>query len=388
MALTRQRLTWLMYAATAAWASFVYLLGPSTSLLAEDFELDPHQAGLYGTALAVGIVSGGSVSSRVTARAGRSVTFRLGLLLLLTGVAALFVAPGFWLSLAAVWLAGVGGAMVLSTTTATLSELHGEDSAAAITEANALAAWIGAASPLVLGAVLAIGVGWRGAVGLCVLIAGVTFVVSLRAAGSSRPVTGTQAPAPASGRSLVTRRFVLTCLALFCAVGTEFAVNFWGATLLRELTSAAAATAAMSAVVIGLAVGRTAGAGLSTRFDTHALMIGGFALAAAGFLAFWAAGVAAVAILGLFLTGLGLSTLFPFILDRVVLNSGGQPDRGLAIGSLVLGSAIATAPVALGALASVTPVSTAFLLVPALIVVGVLAVLASRPAQASLVDVA
>lgn len=387
MALTRQRLTWLMYAATAAWASFVYLLGPSTSLLAEDFELDPHQAGLYGTALAVGIVSGGSVSSRVTARAGRSVTFRLGLLLL-SGVAALLVAPGFWLSLAAVWLAGVGGAMVLSTTTATLSELHSEDSAAAITEANALAAWIGAASPLVLGAVLAIGVGWQGAVGLCVLIAGVTFVVSLRATGSSRPATDTQAPALASGRSLVTRRFVLTCVALFCAVGTEFAVNFWGATLLRELTSAAAATAAMSAVVIGLAVGRTAGARLSVRFDTHALMLGGFTLAAAGFVAFWAAGAVAVAILGLFLTGLGLSTLFPFILDRVVLNSGGQPDRGLAIGSLVLGAAIAVAPVALGALASVTPVRTAFLLVPALIVVGVLAVLTSRPAQTSLVDVA
>lgn len=377
-----------MYAATAAWASFVYLLGPSTPLLAEDFELDPRQAGLYGTALAVGIISGGSVSSRVTARAGRSVTFRLGLLLLLTGVAVLFVAPGYLLSLAAVWLAGVGGAMVLSTTTATLSELHGEDSAAAITEANALAAWIGAASPLVLGAVLAVGVGWRGAVALCVLIAAVTFVVSLRAAGSSRPATGTQAAAPIAGRSMVTRRFVLTCLALFCAVGTEFAVNFWGATLLRDLTSAAAATAAMSAVVVGLAVGRTAGARLSVRFDTHVLMLGGFGLAAIGFGAFWAAGVIAVAVLGLFLTGLGLSTLFPFILDRVVLNSSGQPDRGLAIGSLVLGSAIAVAPFALGALASVTPVRTAFLLVPALIVVGVVAVLTSRPAEASLVDVA
>ncbi len=85
---------------------------------------------------------------------------------------------------------------------------------------------------------------------------------------------------------------------------------------------------------------------------------------------------------GLLLVGLGLSTLFPFVLDRVVANAGGQADRGLAVGSLVLGSAIAVAPFALGALAAVMPVRQAFLLVPALLAVGLLAVLASRPEHA------
>ena len=254
MTLTRQRLTWLLYAATVAWASFVYLLGPSTALLAEDFRLDPRQAGLYVTALAVDIISRGSVNSRVTARAGRPLAFRLGLLGLLSGVAVLALAPAYLLSLAAVWLAGFGGALVFATTTATPSELHGEDGAAAITEANAGAAWIGAVSPQVLGEVRP--PGWlAGGPPLCVLIVGVTFVVSLRLPGSTRRSTGTAAAGLTAPRRIVSRLFALTCVALFCAVGTEFAVNFWGATLLRDLMAAAAATAAMSAVVIGLAVG-------------------------------------------------------------------------------------------------------------------------------------
>ncbi len=379
MALTRGRLTWLMYAATAAWASFVYLLGPSTPLLAEDFSLDPHQAGLYGTALAVGIVSGGLVSGRLSAGLGRATTFRLGLLLLAGGVTALFVSPTYLVSLLAVWVAGTAGALVLNTSTATLSDLHGTDSAAAITEANAIAAWIGAISPLVLGAVLAAGIGWRGAVAVCLVLAGTAFAASLRGAGA-RPATSTEHERTTRvGPGLRTRRFVVTCVALFAAVGTEFAVNFWGATVMREVTSDASATSAMSAVVVGLAIGRTGGARLSTRFDTHPLMLGGFLLAGVGFAVFWASSVLAVAVVGLFLVGLGLSTLFPFVLDRIVVNAGGQPDRGLAIGSLVLGSAIGIAPFALGAFASVVPVREAFLLVPALLVVGLLAVLGSRP---------
>ena len=227
MALSRSRVTWLMYMATAAWASFIYLLGPSTPLLADDFALDTRQAGLYGAALAVGIVSGGLISSRVASRLGRSVAFRLGLVLLVSGEGVLANAPGYLDSLLGVGVAGTGGAFILSTTTATLSDVHGNDSAAAITEANALAAWIGAASPLVLGLVLTEGHGWRG----------------------------------------------------------------------------------------------------------------------------------------------------------TVANSGVQPDRALAIGSLVLGSAIGIAPFALGTLASVIPVREAFLLVAGLLAVGILAVLTSRPVQ-------
>lgn len=381
MALTRGRLTWLMYTATAAWASFVYLLGPSTPLLADDFALTPQQAGLYGTALAVGIVSGGLVSGRLSSRVGRPTVFRLGLLVLATGVAALFAAPSYVVSLVAVWLAGVGGVLVLNTSTATLSDLHGPGSAAAITEANAIAAWVGAVSPLVLGAVLAAGVGWRGAVAVCLVLAGVAFVASLRGAGT-RPTTSTaQSRVSRAGPGLRSRRFVVTCAALFAAVGTEFAVNFWGSTVLREITSDASATSAMSAVVVGLAIGRTGGARLSTRLDTHPLMLGGFVLAGVGFVVFWSSGALGAAVVGLLLVGLGLSTLFPFILDRIVVNAGGQPDRGLAVGSLVLGSAIALAPFGLGALASVVPVREAFLLVPVLLAVGFVAVLGSRPPQ-------
>ncbi len=373
-----------MYAATGAWASFVYLLGPSTPQLAEDFELDPRQAGLYGTALALGIVAGGSVSGPATARLGRLLSFRLGLLLLLCGVGTLVVSATYLVSLVAVWVGGVGGALVLNTSTATLSQIHPDDSAAAIAEANALAAWVGAASPLVLGAVLAAGIGWRGGVALCLALVGGALLASTLARGSTAAASPEPQRSVESAPGLLNSRFVATCVALFAATGAEFAVTFWGASLLRELTSPAGAAASMSAVVIGLAVGRTVGARLSMRLDTHWLLVGGFAAAALGFGTFWTGPVLTIAVLGLFLTGLGLSILFPFILDRVIDNSAGEPDRGLGVASLVLGSAIAIAPFLLGALASLIPVRTAFLLVPVLLGVGALAVLRSRPSSSTL----
>ena len=67
-------------------------------------------------------------------------------------------------------------------------------------------------------------------------------------------------------------------VAIFTAVATEFGVNFWGSTLIREQTGAvtATATAAMSASVIGVAIGRTVAPWLIARLGTHRMLIGGF----------------------------------------------------------------------------------------------------------------
>ena len=159
--LTRQRLTWLPDAATVAWASSVHLLVAPPLRCLPRISHNTGASGLCVTALAVSIISRGSVSTRVTARAGRPLAFRLGLLGLLSGVSELALAPAYLLSLAPVWLAWFGGAAVFATTTHILSQINGWDGAAAITEANAGAAWT-AASPLVLGAVLAAGLAGGG----------------------------------------------------------------------------------------------------------------------------------------------------------------------------------------------------------------------------------
>jgi len=109
------------------------------------------------------------------------------------------------------------------------------------------------------------------------------------------------------------------------------------------------------------------------------MLLGGFGLALVGFGVLWMAGTLPLSVIGLFVAGLGIATLFPLILDRGIVLSAGHPDLAMARSSLVLGLAAGSAPFALGALGSVMPVRTALLLVPVIVVVGLLGVVASRP---------
>jgi len=109
------------------------------------------------------------------------------------------------------------------------------------------------------------------------------------------------------------------------------------------------------------------------------MLLGGFGLALVGFGVLWMAGTILLSVVGLLVAGLGIATLFPLMLDRGMVLSAGRPDLAMARSSLVLGLAVGSAPFALGALGSVMPVRTALLLVPVVVVVGLLAVVASRP---------
>jgi hypothetical protein len=327
----------------------------------------------------------------------------LGLAPVLVGV------PAFVVACALVWLTSTFGITSLNASLARLSDLHPHDSATVITEANAGAAWVGVLSPLLLGVALGAGFGWGAgvAVSLVVVLAALAgLVVGQRRTaqvpiGAAPAATGPGQPAAAaapttagpttaaSGDTARTdrpmgRMFWWCMAAIFTAVATEFGVNFWGSTLIREQTGAvtATATAAMSASVIGVALGRTVAPWLIARLGTHRTLIGGFVVAIVGFAVLWSAGTIVQAVLGLLLTGLGLAPLFPLLLDRAIVLSEGRADLALSRASLVLAFAVGGAPFALGALGAVVPVQRAFLLVPVMIAIGLVAATRSRPPAA------
>jgi MFS family permease len=414
MAMRRTPITWALYGVNGAWASFVYLSGPIARILAEDLGVAVASAGLLGTAMALGIATASAVAPVAVRRRGRDGATRIGLLATAAAMLGLAVVPpalggavGFSAALLMIWIGGTGGGIILNASTARLSDIHHERSGQAITEANAVAAWVGVLSPLLLGAALGAGLGWRVAVVMCLVLllaalAGLLIAdrVEHQGAGTDdhTPPTTTVATdegydaqggdhpartprgAEAPKRALP-RVFWVAMLALFAAAGAEFAINFWGSALIEERTGAATATAtaAMSAVVAGIAVGRTVGSWSTSRLGPHRMLLGGFALALGGFVILWTATALPVSIAGLFIAGLGLATLFPLTLDRGIALSAGQPDRAMARSSLVLGMAVGGAPFVLGALGSVMSVPSAMLLVPVLIVAGLVGVALSRP---------
>ena len=107
-------------------------------------------------------------------------------------------------------------------------------------------------------------------------------------------------------------------------------------------------------------------------------MVRSLLLAAAGWLVFWSSAVLWLSLLGLLVLGLGLSVQFPLAISRVIAASEGRPDTATGLASIGAGLAIGTAPFLLGFLADAGGTYRAFLLVPVLLGLALVALLAGR----------
>ncbi|MEJ7665324.1 MAG: hypothetical protein WKG07_40275 [Hymenobacter sp.] len=101
-------------------------------------------------------------------------------------------------------------------------------------------------------------------------------------------------------------------------------------------------------------------------------------MTATGFLVFWSTVLAGLALLGLFVMGLGIAVQFPLSVARAITASAGRPDQATARLSIGAGLAIGLAPLLLGFLADQVGTRQAFLIVPVLLILAGAALLAGR----------
>ncbi len=421
MHIERDAGTRMAYATAATWAFFLYFLGPATPLIAQQLDLPLQVAGLTGICLAAGLITAGLLGHRVIARWGRRRTGIGAALGLAGGCLALVVAPTFVVILLAVAFSSATGSMLMNVATAALADRHGPSGPRAITEANAAAAWVGLLSPLLIAAAVGIGFGWRAAALViaitAVVVAGALARVHLTehpgrttvfavadsavdAEPSGSPPSGSPSSESASsgveegGSPAVTgpsvtgkapmgplpAAFSVSLVAVVAAVGTEISLNFWGAVLISDNTGSdlAVATALLSLLIAGIAVGRTLGAGLTRRWSVTRLILGSLLLAGAGFLIVWSATALEVAAVGLFVTGVGFALLFPLTSSVAIGHAHGRTDKAIAIIAVVMGLTMGAAPFALGALAGAVGVTAGFAVVPLLLLVGAGAVVVAN----------
>ncbi len=356
----RDRVTWTGYALIGVWAFFLYFIGPAASAIGDELELRDVAQGLLGTALAVGLAGSAILGPRAVLRWGRPGAL-LRVLAGMTGAAVLLaVAMSYPIVLLAVAGLGLLGATAANTATAMLSDHHPDHRARAITEGNAAASWLGVAAPVALGFFLTLPTGWRGAAVLVGLLPLAAVVAVRRLPGQSgRPAvsslhrrtgaarsrageTGRAAGVPQTASDPLPRVFWPALLAVGMAVALEFTVNFWAASLIGERTGAdlAAAAGALAAMTFGMALGRTFLAGLASRLPVALLIVVFFLIASAGLAALLWSGTLALAVMSLFVTGLGLSVLFPFAQATAIGLALGNTDRAVALTALAIGLAI------------------------------------------------
>ncbi|WP_298461471.1 sugar MFS transporter [uncultured Cellulomonas sp.] len=399
----RDRLTLSLYTYFIAWGWLLYSFSPAIPLIAAEQRISGAQAGLHGTAMAVGTVTSSFVSARLVARTGRRAALLIAGAVLAAGVVVLVTGPSIAVTLTGALVTALGGTLAISAAQPALAVHHGEASGSAVSEANGVGALFGLVAPLALGGSVAAGWGWRPAVAATVgFVVVASVLVTLLpgrgalghpaasgpaptgpAADDASPAPDAVAGAPPPGARGFSRAYWLFWSALIAAVAIENATTFWVADLVAERTGAGPgiATAALAGLVGAMAVMRFAVGALLNRWPVEAVLVAAFAVAAAGWLVTWTATSTGVALGGLVLAGLGYGAQYPLTIALVLRSSGGRPDQAQASSSLGVGLAIGGAPFLLGALADGLGTRTAFVLVPVLTALGAAAVLLGRRAE-------
>jgi fucose permease len=83
-------------------------------------------------------------------------------------------------------------------------------------------------------------------------------------------------------------------------------------------------------------------------------------VASLGFLLYWRAGSILPGLVGLFVTGLGVASLYPLILSLAIGAANGQTVQASARATLASGTAILTLPLVLGRLADAAGIRPAY----------------------------
>jgi predicted MFS family arabinose efflux permease len=369
----------------AVYGYFLYGFGPAVPLLRGEEHTSAAVSGLHSTALAGGALVAGLLGHAAVRRWGRGRTLWAAVAGMCAGIVLFCAAPLLPLTLLGALVAGTFGSTLVNTTSAGLSDHHRETAPAAMSEANALASAVGLAAPLVIGAAVTAGLGWRVGM-LTVLPLCAAFALTNRRVPipDHGAVRGGAAERPAPTARLSSRYWWAWGVMVMC-ISLEFCMTIWCSDVLRERCGLPAGVAAtgVTAIVSGMALGRVAGGRIALHRGVDWLLYRALTVTLAGFCVFWLSTVGWLSFLGLFVTGLGLALLFPLTISRAITFSDGRPDLATARTSLGAGLAVGGGPFLLGALADAFGTHRAFLLVPLLAGAGLLGVrLGSRTGTA------
>ena len=140
---------------------------------------------------------------------------------------------------------------------------------------------------------------------------------------------------------------------------------FWSADYVENVlglirTDAAQAVSLFLAVMI---LGRILGSRLVQRFIARTIVTISILIATDGFLLFWKGGSNLISLSGLFITGLGVASLYPLILSLAIGAANRNTVQAGARATLASGTAILALPLTLGRLADIVGIQSAYGLV-------------------------
>ncbi len=375
--LQREPVTFIAYATAAYFTLVLNVIGPALPHLRAELGLRYAEAALHTSAFALGMMLCGLFGERVVRRLGRRRAVWIGAVGMAAGLTLLAFAPTMAVSIGGCGLMGLVGTLQLVVMPAVISERHGDSRVIAFSEQNVLAMVGALAAPLAVAVAVAAGswrfagiVGWIGAIAMVLVFLRVDFPV---------------APAsPAKGEAPLPARYWALWSLLLLTVASEFCMMVWAPSYLEVVLGLPRdfAILAGAAFPFGMVVGRLGGTLLLRRVSEERFVVPSVALAFCGFLLFWKAPAAPVAMAGLAVAGLGIANLYPCGIALALAAAGRATTAAAARVSLGSGFAILAAPLALGALADSVGLALAYAVVPFLLAAAATAFTLSRRSPA------
>jgi predicted MFS family arabinose efflux permease len=374
MRLIRTRLTWYAYLLSGFFTFIISLQGNIIPFLRDEQQLSYGIVSLHPSALAGGMMATGLFTARAVATIGRRWTCLLGLAGCIGGLLAICAAHNAAFSIAGCALVGLTGGMLPGVVGGLLADLHHGSRDQAFTECGAVTYGCAITANLATGVAAGFAFGWRSALlfgVICGLMLAAFFWRDAMPEAPRRRLSAAERVPPASWAYLIM---------LGLGVALEMTMLLWSPAYLEQVAgfSRSAAVIAAAAFPAAMLFGRSAGSVLVRRTPPTILYPATLCLIAPGFLAYWGGFSAAVTVFGLFVAGLAIALLYPLSLSFAVGAAGSAGAAASARSGLAAGTAVLTAPFALGAMADQVGLSRAYLITPILAAAILLCFVAAR----------
>jgi len=363
----RDRFTWLAYILLAFYGYFLNILGPITPFLKEELKLSYTISSLHFTAFAVGILLTGLGGQVLVQRVGRWHSLWIGAFGISISALILLAGRSPVITIGVSFCMGLVGSLILVIVPSFLSDQHREQRAAALSEANVIASLVSTAAPLMVGWSAHLPGGWRLALG----IAAFTPILMRLGFGRAIPLQSTSSQeSSTSARQPLPTLYWVYWVAIVLAVSVEFCMIFWSADYLENSLGMlkVGAAQAVSLFLAAMIVGRLVGSRLVYRFSTYRVISASILVAGAGFLVFWMTNNAVLGLVGLFVTGLGVASLYPLILSLAIGTANNNTVQASVRATLASGTAILALPLVLGRLADMVGIWQAYGVVAILLI--------------------
>ena len=359
----RTPFTWLAYLILAFYGYYLNIYGPITPYLKDELGLTYTVSSLHFTAFAAGILIVGFFGHILIEKVGRRRSLWIGAFGISLSAFLLLAGTTPVVTIGASLLMGTVGSLILAVVPSALSDQYGEQRAVALSEANVVSSFFSTIAPLLVGWFVVVAGSWRWALATVALAPILMLLVFRKTKPAPARLVKDDSPI-ARNKSLPGLYWVLW-MAIVLAVSVEFCMIYWSADYfvvglgMQKVDAAQAVSLFLAAMIVG----RLGGSLLVQRFAVQKLVLAATLAAGVGFIVFWKAETILAGLTGLFITGLGVASMYPLILSMAMGASNGNSVQASARATLASGTAILLLPLILGRLADSFGIHNAYAIV-------------------------